>query len=58
MTGFLGGLTTFSTFSAEAATLLTRQQPGWAALHIAVHVTGSIVFTFGGIATMRLLLKV
>lgn len=58
MTGFLGGLTTFSTFSAEAATLLSRQQFGWAALHIAVHVTGSIVLTFGGIATMRLLFKV
>jgi CrcB protein len=58
MTGFLGGLTTFSTFSAEAATLLSRQQFGWAALHIAVHVTGSIVLTFGGIATMRLLFEV
>lgn len=58
MTGFLGGLTTFSTFSAEAATLLSRQQFGWVALHIAVHVTGSIVLTFGGIATMRLLFKV
>lgn len=57
MTGFLGGLTTFSTFSAEAATLLSRQQFGWAALHIAVHVTGSIMLTFGGIATMRLLIK-
>lgn len=58
MTGFLGGLTTFSTFSAEAATLLFRQQLGWAALHIVVHVTGSIMLTFGGIATMRLLYEV
>jgi len=58
MTGFLGGLTTFSTFSAEAATLLSRQQFGWAALHVAVHVIGSIVLTFGGIATMRLLFRV
>jgi len=58
LTGFLGGLTTFSTFSAEAATLLSRQQFGWAALHIAVHVAGSIVLTFGGIATMRLLFEV
>jgi CrcB protein len=58
MTGFLGGLTTFSTFSAEAATLLSRQQFGWAALHIVVHATGSIALTFAGIATMRLLFKV
>jgi CrcB protein len=58
MTGFLGGLTTFSTFSAEAATLLSRQQFGWTGLHIAVHVVGSIVLTFGGIATVRLFFKV
>ena len=57
MTGFLGGLTTFSTFSAEAATLLAREQFGWAALHISVHVVGSIALTFGGIATMRLLFR-
>jgi len=56
-TGFLGGLTTFSTFSAEATTLLARQQFGWAALHIAAHVVGSIALTFAGIATMRLLLR-
>jgi len=56
-TGFLGGLTTFSTFSAEATTLLARQQFGWAALHIAAHVAGSIALTFAGIATMRLLLR-
>ena len=56
-TGFLGGLTTFSTFSAEATTLLARQQFGWAVLHIAAHVAGSIALTFAGIATMRLLLR-
>ena len=57
VTGFLGGLTTFSTFSAEAATLLSRQQFGWAALHLGAHVVGSIALTFAGIATMRLLLR-
>ena len=56
-TGFLGGLTTFSTFSAEAATLLGREQAGWAAAHIAAHVIGSILLTFAGIATMRLILR-
>ncbi len=56
-TGFLGGLTTFSTFSAEAVTLLARQQLGWASALIAVHVGGSIAMTFAGIASMRLLLR-
>jgi fluoride exporter len=56
-TGFLGGLTTFSTFSAEATTLLGRQQLGWAAALIGTHVVGSIAMTFAGIACMRLLLR-
>jgi CrcB protein len=56
-TGFLGGLTTFSTFSGEAATLIARQQHGWAAMHIAAHVTGSILMTFAGIGAMRLVLR-
>ena len=56
-TGFLGGLTTFSTFSAEAATLLARQQLGWAATLIAAHVAGSILMTFAGIAVMRAVLR-
>lgn len=49
-TGFLGGLTTFSTFSAEATTLLTRAQLGWSALLIGAHVIGSIALTIAGIA--------
>jgi CrcB protein len=56
-TGFLGGLTTFSTFSAEATTLLARQQFGWASALIVGHVVGSIAMTFAGISTMRLLLR-
>ena len=56
ITGFLGGLTTFSTFSAEAATLLMHQQGGWFAALIAGHVAGSILMTFAGIATIRLII--
>lgn len=56
-TGFLGGLTTFSTFSAEAATLLAREQFGWAAVLTGAHVIGSIALTFAGIATMRMLFR-
>ena len=53
-TGFLGGLTTFSTFSAEAVTLLMRQQYGWAAAHISTHVVGSLAMTMLGIFTVNL----
>ena len=56
-TGFLGGLTTFSTFSAEAVTLFARQQFGWATLLIAAHVAGSIAATFAGVGSMRLVLR-
>ena len=56
-TGFLGGLTTFSTFSGEAAVLLVRQQFGWAAVLALAHVVGSVALTFAGIGSMRLLLR-
>ncbi len=56
-TGFLGGLTTFSTFSAETTTLLTRGQLGWTAAIIAAHVVGSVVFTILGIALTDLVLE-
>ena len=45
MTGFLGGLTTFSAFSAEAFNFLQKQQYAWAAGHILSHVVGSLVMT-------------
>ena len=51
ITGFCGGLSTFSTFSAEVVALLQRNQPGWAATVIAVHVAGSVLATLAGIAT-------
>ena len=53
ITGFLGGLTTFSTFSAEAVTLLSRAQYGWAIAHMSVHLAGSIVMTILGLLTMK-----
>jgi len=53
ITGFLGGLTTFSTFSAEAVTLLARAQYGWGAALILAHLVGSIAMTVLGIATFH-----
>jgi CrcB protein len=52
-TGFLGGLTTFSAFSAEATTLLSQQQYGWFAALTTAHVAGSILMTLAGIGTVR-----
>lgn len=48
MTGFLGGLTTFSAFSAEAFSLLNRQEYAWAIAHISSHVVGSLLMTAMG----------
>ena len=53
-TGFLGGLTTFSTFSAEAVTLLSRGEYGWASLHMLSHVAGSLLMTGLGLLTVQL----
>lgn len=53
-TGFLGGLTTFSTFSAEAVTLLGRQQYAWAAGHVLSHLLGSLAMTALGLLTVNL----
>jgi len=52
-TGFLGGLTTFSTFSAEMTTLFLRREWMWAALGIVVHVAGSLLMTIIGILLVR-----
>jgi CrcB protein len=56
-TGFLGGLTTFSTFSAETVTLLLRQQYGWTLAIVAAHLAGSLLMTLAGIGLVRLLLR-
>ena len=42
VTGFLGALTTFSTFSIESFLLLQRGQYGWATVHSAAHLFGSL----------------
>ena len=55
ITGFLGGLTTFSTFSAEVFTLISRQQWNWGALAILLHVAGSITMTGLGVWTYKLM---
>jgi fluoride exporter len=52
-TGFLGGLTTFSTFSAEVVTLLLRREYLWGSVAIAAHVVGSLVMTIIGLMLIR-----
>ena len=55
ITGFLGGLTTFSTFSAEIVTLVSRGQVPWAIAAATAHLAGSLALTALGIATVRAL---
>ena len=54
ITGFLGGLTTFSTFSAEILTLLQQGRILWAAGAIGLHVLGSLIMTVLGLATISI----
>jgi CrcB protein len=51
ITGFCGGLTTFSTFSAEVVALLQEGQFGRMAMAIALHVTGSVAMTLLGLGS-------
>jgi CrcB protein len=55
ITGFLGGLTTFSTFSAEVTTLLQQGRLLWAGAAVSVHVVGSLAMTLLGLATVSLI---
>jgi len=52
ITGFCGGLTTFSTFSAEVVTLMQQGRAAWALAAAATHLLGSVVMTFAGIGTV------
>lgn len=51
ITGFLGGLTTFSAFSGEVVLLLQEGKTAWALATIAAHVAGSLLMTLLGLAT-------
>ena len=53
ITGFLGGLTTFSTFSAEVVGLLERGQPAWALATAGIHLSGSLALTWVGMMMAR-----
>lgn len=55
ITGMMGGLTTFSTFSVEVFALIGRAQYAMGLVAIAVHVTGSLLMTGLGVWTFRLL---
>lgn len=53
VTGFLGGLTTFSTFSLESVQLLQRGDYAWALGHTAMHLVGSLALCAAGFAAYR-----
>lgn len=54
ITGFCGGLTTFSTYSAEIVALLQQGRTLWACGAAAIHLAGSVLMTFAGISTVVL----
>ena len=56
-TGFLGGLTTFSTFSAEVASLVVRREWMWSASILLAHVVGSVGLTLVGLWIARSLFQ-
>jgi CrcB protein len=53
ITGVLGGLTTFSSFTAESMLLLQEGRPGWAFAHAAAHVLGALAACFAGYALVQ-----
>jgi len=57
VTGLMGGLSTFSTFSAEVVSHLQHGRFGWAAGEIVIHVTASVVMTVLGFATISALMR-
>lgn len=57
VTGFLGALTTFSTFSAEVVNLLTQGRLGHALVVAVLHLAGSLTMTWLGLRSAALLMK-
>jgi CrcB protein len=55
VTGFLGGLTTFSSFSAEVVGFIQRGEFTWALGTAMLHLVGSLMLTFLGILTYQAL---
>jgi fluoride exporter len=53
ITGFLGSLTTFSTFSAEVIALVQQGRWSWAAVAIGAHLLGSLLLTLAGLASVE-----
>jgi len=57
VTGFLGALTTFSSFSAEVVAMLSEGRIGVAIATAGLHLIGSLLMTLAGLKTVALLLK-